>query len=101
MFCLFSFLDSFLIHLLRLGNANSVLLQVVNGVPFAKESITKNGEWASWLWNIHTHESRNAGALDLKNVIKWTDGEVMASEGEGEIWQAVALVALHGVLAVK
>jgi hypothetical protein len=25
----------------------------------------------------------------------------MASEGEGEIWQAVALVALHGVLAVK
>jgi hypothetical protein len=86
--------------LLRLGNTDSILLKVVDGIPLPQERITEDSERASGLWDVHPHQGGDAGTLDLEDVVKRTDGEVVAGEGEGQVWEAVALIALNGVLAV-
>ena len=87
--------------LLGLGKANGRVAHVVDGVPLPEESVSKDSKRASRLWEVHTHESRDAGSLNLENVVIGTDGEVVASKRECEVGQTVTLVALNRVLAVE
>ena len=84
--------------LFGLGQADGVVAQVINTVPLAQERVTKNGQGANGLGEVHAHEATDAGALDLQNVVVWADGEVVAAQSEGEVGQAVASAAFHGVL---
>lgn len=85
---------------LRLGKADGTLLQVVDRVPSSQEGVTENGKWAGWLWEIHAHEGGDTASLDLKDVVVWTNSEVLATKLEGDIWERVALLAVNGVLSV-
>lgn len=38
--------------------------------------------------------------MDLKNVVVWGDGEVVATKSEGHIWETVTLLALNRVLSI-
>jgi hypothetical protein len=87
--------------LLRPGKTNGVVTNIVDRVPLPEESISENGEGSYGLGEVHTHEGRDARSLDLKNVVKSTDGEVVSSEGEGEVGQTVTLVTLNSVLSVE
>jgi hypothetical protein len=73
------------LNLLGLGQTNSVVIQVVNAVPFSEESITKDSQWTNGFGEVHAHERTNARALDIKNVVAGADGEVMAAQGHGQI----------------
>jgi len=48
----------------------------------------------------HSHEAGDARSLNLKNVVVWSDAEVVATEGEGHIWETVTLLALNSVLSI-
>ena len=91
---------SVLKRLLGLGEANGVVANVVDGVVFPQESVTENGERASWLRDVEAHEGADAAALNLENVVVRADGEVVASKSEGKVGERVTLVALDSVLAV-
>jgi hypothetical protein len=95
--CKFQLIES----LLRLSKTNGVVANIVDRVPLSEESISENGEGSHGLGEVHTHEGRDARSLDLKNVVKSTNGEVVSSEGEGEVGQTVTLVALNSVLSVE
>jgi hypothetical protein len=87
--------------LLRLGQTNGVVANIVHRVPLPEESISENGKGSYGLGEVHTHESRDARSLDLKNVVESTDGKVMSSESKGEVGQTVTLVTLNSVLSVE
>lgn len=87
-------------HLFGLGKTDGVVAQVVDAVPTAQESITQNGQGTNGLREVHAHQRADAGALDLKDVVVGSDGEVVASQGEGEVGQTSALVTVDSVLAV-
>ena len=52
-------------RLLSLGETDGVVANIVDGVPFPEESITKNGQRSYGLREVHTHQGRNAGSLNL------------------------------------
>jgi hypothetical protein len=87
-------------RLLGLGKSNSVVANIVDGVPFPEECIAEDDKRASRLGDVEAHEGADAAALNLKDVVVRTDGEVVAGEGEGEVGEGVTLLALNGVLAV-
>lgn len=87
-------------YLFGLGKSDAVGSEVINGVPSPEESITQDGERASGLWEVHTHEGRDARALNLEDIVVWADGEVVAGKGEGQVRKRVTLAAVDGVLAV-
>ena len=51
--------------LLRLGKANGVVTKIVDGVPSPQERVTEDSEGTHGLREVHTHEGRDAGALNL------------------------------------
>ena len=53
-----------------------------------------------WFWDIHPEKGRNAGALNLKDVVVCGYAEVVSAESESHIWEAVTLLALNSVLSV-
>ena len=81
------FLTHAIANLLGRCKTNSIATKVIDGVIAAKESIAEDSKRTCWRWDIHCSECRDAGALDFQNVIKGRDGEVLASQGEGEIWK--------------
>lgn len=85
---------------LSLGKTNSVVAEVIDRVPPPQEGIAENGERTCRLWKVHAEEGRDAGALDLQDVVVRADGEVVAGQGESQVREGVALVAVDGVLAV-
>lgn len=87
-------------HLFGLSKTDGVVAQVVDAVPAAQESITQNGQRANRLGEVHAHKRADAGALDLENVVVGSDGEVVASQGEGQVGQVSTLVTVDSVLAV-
>ena len=87
--------------LLRLGKTNRVVAEIVDGVPLPQKRITENGQRTSWLGDVKAHKGADAAALDLEDVVVGGDGEVVASESEGEVGKGVALIALNGVLTVE
>lgn len=94
----------FLLHfhpLLGLGETNGVIANVVDRVPPAQESVTENGERAGGLGEVHAHKGRDARALDLEDVVKGGNGEVVASQGKRQVGQTVTLVTVNGVLTVE
>lgn len=89
------------IHLsLCLCKTDGIFTEVIDRVPSAKESISQDSQWAGGFGEVHAHEGRNARSLYFQNVVEWSDGEVVAAEVEGQIWEAVTLVALDRVLAI-
>jgi hypothetical protein len=80
---------------------DSRVAHVVHRVPLPEESVTENSKRTGRLREVHSHESRDARSLDLKNVIVRVDGEVVASERESKVGQTVALAALDRVLTVE
>lgn len=87
-------------YLLGLGETNGVVANIVDGVVFPEESVTKDDERASRLGDVEAHEGADAATLDLKNVVVRANGEVVTGEGEGEVGERVTLLALNSVLAV-
>lgn len=87
-------------ELFCLCESNGVVLQVIDRVPSAEESISKNDERTDWCWEIHTHESRDTRARDLKDIVVSGDLEIVSTELEGQAWEAVSLCAVDGVLSV-
>lgn len=71
---------------------------VVHAVPLAQECIAQDGQGTNGLGEVHSHEAADAGALNLEDVVIGADGEVVAGQGEGEVGQAITLIALHAVL---
>jgi hypothetical protein len=87
--------------LLCLGKANGAVADVVDRVPPPEEGVTENGERTNGLREVHSHECRDARALNLEDVVVSTDGEVVASERKGKVGQTIHLVALNRVLSVE
>jgi len=87
-------------HLLGLGETDSRVADIVNRIPPPEEGVSKDGKGTYGLREVHAEEGRDTRSLDLENVVVSTDGEVVASQSEGEVGQTVTLVALNGVLAV-
>lgn len=87
--------------LLALGETNGTLALVINAIPGSEEGITEDGERANGLGEIHSHEAADTGSLDFKDIVKGSDGEVVAGEGEGDIRKRVTLAAVERVLSVE
>ena len=49
----------------------------------------------------HAEERRDAGTLNLKDVVIWTDREVLTGESERHIGQLISLRALDAVLTIE
>lgn len=88
-------------HLFRGSQANSTLLEIIHAVPPSQERITKDSQWANWLGHIHSHKGGHAASAHLEDVIVSAEGEVVTGEGEGDIWEVIALLAVDAVLAVE
>lgn len=87
-------------HLFRSSQANSTLLEIIHAVPPPQERITKDSQRANRLGHVHSHEGRHAASAHLKDIIMSAEGEIVASKGEGDIWEIIALLAVDGVLPV-
>lgn len=87
--------------LLRLGKANGRVAKIIDRVPLPKESVAKNSKRSHGLREVHAHECRNTGSLDLQDVVISADGEVVAGEGESKVRKAITLVTLDSVLTVE
>lgn len=74
---------------------------MVCGVVAPEKRVAENGQRTNRLGEVHTHERRDARALNLKNVVKGADSEVITTEREGKVGQAVALVTLYSVLTIE
>ncbi|KAF1748178.1 hypothetical protein GCK72_024645 [Caenorhabditis remanei] len=88
------------------GESNSLVSVVEDGVEASNEDVSENPEWSSWGWDIHSHESREAGHSSvsvghLENVVLSLEVEVLSSESEGDVWQLWNLAALNLVLSVE
>jgi hypothetical protein len=88
------------IGLLGLGEADGAVAQVIDAVPLAKESISKDGERTDRLGEIHAHEGTDARSLDFQNVVESGDGEVVSTQGNGKVGKRVTLGAVDSVLTV-
>ena len=55
--------------LLGLGKTDCIVLEVVDRVPLAQESVSENCERTGRLWDVEAHEGGDTAALDLKNVV--------------------------------
>lgn len=86
-------------HLLGLGQTNGVVAKVIDAVPFAQERVTKNGQRADGLGEVHSHEAADARALNLQDVVVRSDSEVVAAQSECEVRQRVTGSTVNGVLA--
>lgn len=86
--------------LLGLGETDGTVAQVVDAVPLAEESITKDGKRTDRLREVHAHESANARSLDLQDVVESADGEVVSAQGDGEVGERVTLGTVDSVLTV-
>lgn len=86
--------------LLGLGEADGTVAQVVDAVPLAKESISKDSERTDRLREVHAHEGADARSLDFQNVVESGDGEVVSTQGDGEVGKRVTLGAFDSVLTV-
>lgn len=84
---------------LRLSQTDGVVTDIIDTVPAAQEGITQDSKGTHRLGEVHAHEATNAGALDLKDVVVGANGELVTTQGEGEIGQRVTLVTLDTVLA--
>lgn len=82
------------------GELDAVVAEVVDRVPFSEKGITKDSQRSSGSRDVHAHESRDARALYLKDVIVSGDAEVVAGEVEGHIWKTVTRGAVDAVLSV-
>ena len=78
-----------------------MVTQIVNAVPPSQESITKDGERANGLGEVHAHEAADAGTLDFQNIVVRADGEVVARKGDSEVRKVVTFGAVNCVLAVE
>jgi len=87
--------------LLGLSKTDSIITQVIDRVVSSQECITQYGEGPYGLREVHTHEGANTRTLNFKNVVIGSDGEVVTSKGEGEIWERVALLAFNAVLSIE
>ena len=87
-------------HLLRLGKTDAVASDIIDGVPPPEESITENSKRAHGLGEVHTHEGRDARTLDFEDIVKGTDGEVVAGKCESEVGQTVTFITLNSVLSI-
>lgn len=75
-------------------------------VEASDEDVSENPEWSGWGWNIHSHESREAGGSSvsvghLKDVVLSLKIEVLSSEVEGDVWKRWNLAALNFVLSIE
>lgn len=87
-------------NLLGLGEAYSVVTQIINRVPSSQESITQDGEGSYRLRKVHSHDSADASALHLKNIVIGTNCKLVTGEGEGKIGKRVAFRAFNSKLSV-
>jgi hypothetical protein len=87
--------------LLGLREANGIVTNVVDRVPPPEERIAEDSKRTHGFGEVHTHERRDARALDFEDVVCGADGEVVTGKGKRQVGQTVALVALDGVLAVE
>lgn len=85
-------------NLFRFSQTDGVVTDVVDTVPAAQEGITQNSKGTHRLWEVHAHEAADAGALDLQDVVVGANGELVTTQGEGEVRQRVTLVTLDTVL---
>lgn len=88
------------LSLLGLGKTDGTVTQVVDAVPLAEESITKDSKRADWLREVHAHERADARSLDFQNVVESADGEVVSAQSDSEIGERVTLGAVDSVLTV-
>lgn len=86
--------------LLSLGKTNGTIAHVVDAVPLAEESISKDGQRTNRLGEVHTHEGTDARSLDLQDVVIRGDGKVVASQSDCEIGKRVALCTVNSVLSI-
>lgn len=86
--------------LLGLGETDGTVAQVVDAVPLAEESITKDSKRTDRLREVHAHESAYARSLDFQNVVESADGEVVSAQGDGEVGERVTLGTVDSILTV-
>lgn len=86
--------------LLGLGETDGTIAQVVDAVPLAKESISKDSKRTDRLREVHAHKGTDAGSLDFQNVVESSDGEVVSAQGDGEVGKRVTLSTVDSVLTV-
>ena len=64
-----SFLPSVLLSLRSLCQTNGIIAQVIHRIPASEEGISQDGERSDRSREVHAHESADARALNLENVI--------------------------------
>ena len=90
-----------MVRLFGFRQADGVITEIVDAIPSAQEGITEDSEGAYRLGEIHSHEATDTRTLDFQDVVIGSDGEVVASESEGEVWKRITLLALNSVLAIE
>lgn len=69
---------------LRLGEADSVLAEVVHGKVLAKEGVADDPDRAHRSRDVQTGEGGDAAALNVEDVVRGLDGILLAVKGESE-----------------
>lgn len=87
--------------LLSSSKANAVGTEIIDRVPLPQEGIAEDGQRTRRRRDIHAKEGRDAGSLDLEDVIIGRDGEVVPGEREADILEFGTLVAVDAVLPVE
>eukprot|EP00128_Syssomonas_multiformis_P018710 Colp12_sorted_trinity150504_noHs@34252 len=87
------------IPLLGGGKANLLVGVVVDGVVAAEETVTKDPQRTSGRGDIHGGEARDAGTLDVEDVVDSVELVAHTVDVDGHGGHGGDLVAVNGVLA--
>lgn len=88
-------------RLSSLSKPHAVITQIIHRVPLAQERITQDSQRPGRFRDINALEGRDTRTLHVEDVVLGADGEVVAGEGEGQVREGVAGLAVDGVLAVE
>ena len=88
-----------LVLLLGLSKANTVFAEVVDRVVLAQEDISHDPEVAQSWGEVHTHESTNAAASSVEDIVGSLESVLCLSEKERKLGQAGNDGTVDGPLA--
>lgn len=86
--------------LFRLREPNAVLPEVVNRVILSQKGVADDPDGAEGGRDVDALEGRDTCSLGVQDIVCGGETEIVAREGECDVWEGGDFVAVYGVGSV-